>query len=829
MATRTSSQSGNFNATSTWGGSAVPVDGDQFVVAAGHIVTVNDDRRTTNGYHNSTISGKLHITGSGKLRMNGQLDITSTGSSGYFTSGDSTTGAYFRMDNGAVLEIKGSNSDNHSLRFNAQKYNWIEVEGTNPNQKTTLTATTSIASTSLSVASGTGFAKGDWIAINRAFEDIADWEYDRFQDEGMIIHDISGNTIYPRWFVSPTAEITKVRNAFVFVDDSRVFRKGQKITFGTGSNRNVRTINAINHNLNRITVNSNPTGSVIGEKIYRAGTEIHHDDGADVQKIATPLTADAASGQAVITVASTAGMAVGKRILIEANNTADTNWDYEMLYTISSISGNNVTLTSNLANARLEGGWVTIYDRDTKIISTDVGNSAERPYIYFIRWTSGDAYYRRVRLRNCLFEGMGSNTTNGTWYRGVGWSGYMSFETSSYGQYASGMEGCVFRPNNRGNSSSMYMRDGHQVTQRNCIAYDATLNFWRYAGGNNFSMTNNISWRSNYCTFLQDGAYEPQMFICYNHFARSDDYGSLWYHNRDASGNVRHNYWVHHEQRPFYIFYHSHNIIFENNYIEHFRTWPYIGAGGDVIWLNCYINSGRDATSGVTTPISGVQIQNLGNLRSDRQNQPQLMYSINHQWKEGETVRWGMYSWAIWDEDESAWKTFHDGANNGPSGHFQSILVPAGSTVYLAGEVKMSSGFSGNRPYLYARSAQGYRRGQHYNGTSTSDQRSEAVADGYPYGHAEYAQFTSAADSAFERKTLTISPTNYDYYLSFGIYGNNANMGDGLEHWHERPVEVYIDKPASVVEKKYNTHLQVRKGINTSATRKKRRLGGRLK
>ena len=107
MATRTSSQSGNFNATSTWGGSAVPVDGDQFVVSAGHIVTVNDDRRTTNGYHNSTINGKLHITGTGKLRMNGQLDITSTGSSGYFTSGDSTTGAYFRMDNGAVLEIKG--------------------------------------------------------------------------------------------------------------------------------------------------------------------------------------------------------------------------------------------------------------------------------------------------------------------------------------------------------------------------------------------------------------------------------------------------------------------------------------------------------------------------------------------------------------------------------------------------------------------------------------------------------------------------------------------------------------------------------------------------
>ena len=203
MATRTSTQSGNFNATSTWGGSAVPVDGDQFVIAAGHIVTVNDDCRTTNGYHNSTINGKLHITGSGLLRMNGQLDITSTGTAKHFVENDSTSGAFFRMDNGAILEIKGTNSDNHSLRLNNQKYNWIELEGTNPNQQTTLSAAAGIGSTSLTFTSGTGFAAGDWIAVNRAFEDIADWEYDRYQDEGMIIHDISGNAIYPRWFVRP--------------------------------------------------------------------------------------------------------------------------------------------------------------------------------------------------------------------------------------------------------------------------------------------------------------------------------------------------------------------------------------------------------------------------------------------------------------------------------------------------------------------------------------------------------------------------------------------------------------------------------------------------
>src|SRR6056300_104104 len=398
MATRTSTQSGNFNSTSTWGGSAVPVDADAFVISAGHIVTVNDDRRTTNGYDNSTINGKLHITGSGLIRMNGQLDVTSTGTSDYFTENDSSTGAYFRMENGAILEIKGDNSANHSLRVNNQKYNWVEIEGTNPNTTTTTSAAVTLGSTSISLTSSTGFAAGDWINVFRALEDVDDWEYDRYQDEGMKVHDISGNTIYPRWFVSPTATISRVSGTKIFVDDATVFRIGQKIIFGTGSNRNIKTISSIGKTSGRITCDSSITGSVVGEIVYRTGTEIYHESGADVQKIATPLTADSNSGTNTITVASTAGMSVGDRILIEANNNSDTNWDYEMRYEISAISGNTITLTANLGNNRYTGGWVTIFDRDTQIrahtIEADgqASTSEDRPYVYFVRWASGDAY-----------------------------------------------------------------------------------------------------------------------------------------------------------------------------------------------------------------------------------------------------------------------------------------------------------------------------------------------------------------------------------------------------------------------------------------------------
>ncbi len=829
MASRTSTQSGNFNSTSTWGGSAVPVDADQFTVAAGHIVTVNDDRRTTNGYHDSVINGKLHITGSGKLRMNGILDVISTGNDDYFTENNSSTGAYFRMDNGAILEMKGTSSENHRLRIGSQKRNWIELEGTNPNTKTTTSAAVPLSSTSVSLTSSSGFAVGDWINIFRAFEDIADWEYDRYQDEGMVVHDVSGNTIYPRWFVSPTATISTVSGSKIFVDDSTVFRVGQKIIFGTGSNRNIKTISSIGKTSGRITCDSSISGSVVGETVYRTGTEIYHESGADVQKIATPLTADSSSGTNTITVASTAGMAVGKRILIEANNNSDTNWDYEMLYTISAISGNTITLSSNLGNNRYIGGWVTIYDRDTQVRSTDTSDTNQRVYVIMDRWTSDDGYYRRLRFRNVLFDGIGSNAVNSTWNRGVGWNGYMSYETTSYGNYASGVEGCVWKPNNSGTNAAFYMRDAHQVTWRNCIAYDGQHNFWRYAGGSNHNFNNNIAWRSSYTTFLQDGAYEPRMFICYNHFSRSDDYGSLWYHHRQSAGQVRHNYWTHHEQRPMYMYYNAHNIIWENNYMNWYRSWPLVGTGGDWICLNSYFGNDWDATTGNTSPVNGVQIQNDGNADADKTNRQQHCTSVNHNWKEGETVQWGTYTWREWDDTEAAWKVFRDTGTTGPAGQVESVLVPAGATAYLAAEIKLSTGFSGNRPYLYAKNANSYHDGRHYDGSTTSVQAASVVPDTYPIGFQQNTQFSASAIGAYERKTLTISPVNYDYYLAVAVYSDSTNAGDGLEHWFQKPLEIYLDKTSNVKEKKFITQQQVRRGQNSSTTRKKKRLGGRLK
>ena len=468
MATRTSTQSGNFNATSTWGGSAVPVDGDAFVISAGHIVTINDDRRTTNGFHDSTVYGKLHITGSGKLGMNGTLTIANvngtsmTSTDDYFTEGDSSTGPYFLMDNGDLIEIKGSDADNHSIRLKNHYIMTFEINGTNPNPTTTTASNCAIGNTSLSFSSSTGFAAGDWFSVYRDVSNIVDYEYDGNLYESFIVHDIDGNTVYPRQYVTPYSKVTRVNGDKLFVEDASVFRVGYKIIFGTGSNRNIRTITAIGKNANRLTLNSAVSGTInAGECVYQTGTEKYHYSGDTVQKIATPITADAASGQNQIQVASTAGKAVGKRIVVEANDPADTNWDYENVYEISAISGNTITLTTNLANARKEktethcAGWVVIFDRDTvikaKTIEADglASTSEDRPYIYMEGNTNSNAYKRRMRMRNCLFDGIGSNSQNSTWYRGVMARGYFSYETTSHGLYASVIEGNVWRPNNR--------------------------------------------------------------------------------------------------------------------------------------------------------------------------------------------------------------------------------------------------------------------------------------------------------------------------------------------------------------------------------------------
>ena len=128
MAQLTSTQSGNWTTSSTWGGST-PADGDTFVIAQGHKVTVDSDTRTTNGYGDISVRGCLHYATNGQMKINGRITVQGNGSSDYsktngvsaqdFTEGGSSSGALLSAAGNSInLEFVGTNSDQHGL--------WIE-------------------------------------------------------------------------------------------------------------------------------------------------------------------------------------------------------------------------------------------------------------------------------------------------------------------------------------------------------------------------------------------------------------------------------------------------------------------------------------------------------------------------------------------------------------------------------------------------------------------------------------------------------------------------------------------------------------------------------
>ena len=834
MATITSTQSGNFNATSTWSGGVVPVDGDAFVIDAGHLVTVNDDRRTTNGYDNSTIEGCLKIVDNGLLRMNGNLTVNPvSGATQHFVEGTATSGAKLEMTNGAILEIRGTNSDAHYIRCEQERYAWIECDGTNPNSKTTIQSASSEGATSVSVTSASGFAAGDWVSMFTELENINDYEKDDvITTEGAIIHDISSNNIYVRQFVSPTTTISAARNNVISVDDAAVFREGYKIIFGTGGNLNAKRITRINYRQNKIFLDSNISGSVVGETVYQSGLERSHHIGHSFQKVATPLTADAASGQANITVASTAGMSVGDKIWIEANNwgtiesPADQEWDYESLYTISSISNNTITLTSNLANARISGAWVAIWSRDTQIRSTSPGDSNQRPFIYLLRASSTDGYYRRFRFRNILFDGIGSNTSNSTWYRGV-MIGRCSYENNSYGQYASGFEGNCWTPNNRGNSACFFHRDWHQAIVRNNIFYNGSLNYWRYSSGNNLSATNNISSRSTYTTTQLDGFYGQRNEFAYNLLSRSDDYGLFVYHNEYGStSKVRHNYITNHEQRPMYTGYNM-TAIYNRLYIKNYRYEPYLLRGQDYYFLDCFIEQNYSNYSINTNYFPSTPRNSMQSLK---------ISSLNHNFRRNDVKEITGYAVRTWDHDENEWFVQRDGWNDNDAGWVEHVYVPAGTTVHIACEIKLNnfSGSGSTFPRLEAYKTQDYEYGGYENNTASSSYENSSnsfIQDSIVRGFWQASSYTSAANSDYERKSVTIEPQNHDYFLAYAVVSlNNEDGNANNEGWYQRRYEVYMDNKPFLTNINNGFGFNTLVGRGTSAVRtRKTRIGGRLR
>ena len=103
------------------------------------------------------------------------------------------------MTSGSILEFKGTNSDNHGLQMQAQKWATIKLEGSDSHNSATTVAGSEIliGGYSVQLASGaSNYAAGDWATIYRSGTSgdntrigSAGHQYNK-SDEGFIVHDV---------------------------------------------------------------------------------------------------------------------------------------------------------------------------------------------------------------------------------------------------------------------------------------------------------------------------------------------------------------------------------------------------------------------------------------------------------------------------------------------------------------------------------------------------------------------------------------------------------------------------------------------------------------
>lgn len=607
MAALTSTQSGNWATSSTWGGST-PADGDTFTIAQGHKVTVNSDQRAGVGFGDILVRGCLHFATNGKIRINGRITVQGNGSVDYtktsgvsaqdFTEGGGSSGALLSATgNNIRLEFEGDNDDQHGIWIENVTYSSWKFEG---DENVTITNTASavaVEDSYVHVASTTGFAAGDWISIYHS----TDQDYRVRGDEGAWIHDIdtTNKRLYIKKFVGPKGIISSASGTSLVVDNALIFRVGYVLIFGTGNNRNVKTITAINKDTNTLTLSSSISGSIsAGTEVFETGFDkVHHSGGCRVRQNATTLTTAAAVNDTTIDIGDATNFAVGEYINVDVNNDTDTNWDYNSSYEITGKSGNTLTVSPAIANIRKVGSLVQKLTRPIQIYGVD---EDVRAYCYVEYYTDySRASTREIVLKNVEWKQMGGNTNNNYYRASCFVAGYNSryreqdYDTDSRYDCQSRYENNVCWNNNNPSQSytGLNTRHPHSFVHRNSVLVNTGwCGTWCWSSHMDMQLVNNYSTRNHYGNFYTDSFYEFATEVAYNYGTRSDDYAWFFHHNREINP-IHNNIVLNSENRPFYHYYSPPGQNFRRWHIEGYRTLLYNGVGsGGIKFIDSYLN-----------------------------------------------------------------------------------------------------------------------------------------------------------------------------------------------------------------------------------------------
>ena len=838
MATYTSSQSGNFSASSTWGGSGVPGDGDRFDVTYPHVVTIDTGISIpTNGYADSYVYGILQSQSGANttLRMNGRLYIKG----GYEGQG------LLHLRDGAKIQIKGTSADRHGVWVENEDGASFIFEGSDGMPSTTLSAQENEGSTSLAVASGTNFTTGEWIAV---FDNVTNYTTENNsntqanQDEGFWIHEVDGNTIYFRIFGGPNdvtiSSVSTVNDTDITVSNAKVFREGQTIIFGTGTNRNIKTISNIFYDQNIIRCNStvDNSPSVVGQTVYLTGTEKIHTNSSKVRKVATVTTAESASGANTITVANSNMFTADDEIFIEMRSEANGSTDYEGGYdrnssqkagwykhTIQSVDGNTITLTANSNYRVVEGALVSRMTRNI-VIETVATDGSDYGFFYAEHRNN---YGRKGIAKDIYLKNVGNDDSNvecGFTIRGQ-WS--TDNLPITLGQQvpsitrAPWLEGIVVyaypQTSHDRDWGPLWLYDARYSKARCCIAMNGEDGLCaHYEPGQSIVNCISAGARERGCRW--EGSHESYEFA-YNYISRT--------------------YWGCRINLPYELGLGFHDNFFDSGvygiqtinseigpslYRCRWSGWRYGMQNNDtdmafvyshVKPLSGYVNVDADTgTNQGANAYSNRMFRSLGYMP---------LRSIEHKYEFDAFRLYGYNQESKWDNSERAWRFFrrHDNDNDPSLG--QRIWIPSNTTVNVSAYVKLAPSFSGTYPYLAARDQ-----------ISTYIENAvgnDGGADSSQWTGKRYtAQYTSAAASAYEQKTITIAPKPWPRNYYIGVYSSNRNATEG--YW-VKDLFFFIDKayqisPFNTINNQnLFTPVPASIGINTFA-KPTMRLGGRI-
>jgi len=585
MATITSTQTGDWHATGTWVGGAVPANNDLVVIAHGHKVTLSTDIQAAIT-DNVTINGNLHFANGGKMHLNGRMTVKNTSNAnntaGEFVTDSTSSGSLLSMVGGTEIKISGDNSAQHGIQVDARAWCGVQIDGSEPTLKTELNGAHAQRSGYLTVDDSANFTAGDLISLY-----LREQDYRLANDECFWVHDVdtTNHRIYFRQFVYPKVKqnapvIRSVSGATIRVDDSSVFRVGYQLLFGTGNNRNQLTITAINNKSNIITFGSTVDGdpSLVGEYVYQTGTEKYHLTNTHVRRTASCMT-NTYSGAAdlrTVNVNNAADFSVGDKIYIEACGDAsymyasgsETNiWRHNLAYTISGISGLTLTVDRDILYDGKAGGLIARMSRDVVIKACAANGDAiaagdqdtARVFFNVKYWTSTSwnaTPTRRVKIKYVEFDGLGYNTGDSTNFRaGVTIAGYNGINdtkitgsaadnttihnTSAVSQTGENyIDGCSYTAYNLVSNSTrdgdsypaICIRHPYGIVNRNQLVVGAGRGVWHWSSQYYIKSHGHITAACNYTNFEIGAAYERGCEISYMYLRMAEDYGWLFYH-----------------------------------------------------------------------------------------------------------------------------------------------------------------------------------------------------------------------------------------------------------------------------------------------------------